>query len=100
MAKAAQTLADTEGFAVARLDGKSAFNTQDRAIALDRLGQVSPGLANALAQLYGASSTRWVQEGEGWHVLCCDTGWAQGDPAAPIAYAAGVDAAVRQAEAE
>eukprot|EP00969_Alexandrium_andersonii_P323474 14291980-Alexandrium_andersonii.AAC.1 len=56
LAKAAQTLADTEGFAVARLDGKSAFNSQDRAIALDRLNQVSPGLANALAQFYGTSS--------------------------------------------
>eukprot|EP00969_Alexandrium_andersonii_P255636 11300110-Alexandrium_andersonii.AAC.1 len=35
LAKAAQTLADTEGFAIARLDGKSAFNSQDRATALD-----------------------------------------------------------------
>eukprot|EP00969_Alexandrium_andersonii_P249908 11044801-Alexandrium_andersonii.AAC.1 len=50
LANAAQTLADTEGFAVARLDGKSAFNSQDRATALDRLNQVSPGLAKALAQ--------------------------------------------------
>eukprot|EP00969_Alexandrium_andersonii_P192912 8521593-Alexandrium_andersonii.AAC.1 len=29
LAKAAQTLADTEGFAVARQDGKPAFNSQD-----------------------------------------------------------------------
>eukprot|EP00969_Alexandrium_andersonii_P245420 10846212-Alexandrium_andersonii.AAC.1 len=57
MAKAAQTFADAEGFAVARLDGKSAFNSQDRATALSRLNEVSPGLANALAQFYGATST-------------------------------------------
>eukprot|EP00969_Alexandrium_andersonii_P032074 1401606-Alexandrium_andersonii.AAC.1 len=65
----------------------------------DRLGQVSPALANAMAQFYSTSSVRWVQEGEAWHAIYCDTGWAQGDPAAPIAYAAGVDQAVRQAEA-
>eukprot|EP00969_Alexandrium_andersonii_P173608 7675397-Alexandrium_andersonii.AAC.1 len=69
LAKAAQALADAEGFAIARLDGKSAFNFQDRATALNRLGQVSPGLANALAQFYSTSSVRWVQEGEGWHCL-------------------------------
>eukprot|EP00969_Alexandrium_andersonii_P238344 10520020-Alexandrium_andersonii.AAC.1 len=39
LAKAAQTLADAEGFAIARLGGKSAVNSQDRATALDRLGQ-------------------------------------------------------------
>eukprot|EP00969_Alexandrium_andersonii_P200600 8862125-Alexandrium_andersonii.AAC.1 len=72
LAKAAQTLADAKGFAVARLDGKSAFNLQDRAIALGRLDQAPPGLANALAQFYGTSPTRWVQEGEGWHALRCD----------------------------
>eukprot|EP00969_Alexandrium_andersonii_P004195 181942-Alexandrium_andersonii.AAC.1 len=55
--------------------------------------RVSPALANALAQFYSTSSVRWVQEGESWHSLYCDTGWAQGDPAAPIAYAAGVDQA-------
>eukprot|EP00969_Alexandrium_andersonii_P064905 2858404-Alexandrium_andersonii.AAC.1 len=55
----AQTLADAEGFAVARLDGKSVFNSQDRATALDRLNDVSPGLANARAQFYGSTSTRW-----------------------------------------
>eukprot|EP00969_Alexandrium_andersonii_P028950 1263669-Alexandrium_andersonii.AAC.1 len=64
MAKAAQALADTEGFAVARLGGKSAFNSQGRATALGRLGEVSPALANALAQFYGTTSTWWVQEGE------------------------------------
>eukprot|EP00969_Alexandrium_andersonii_P253720 11213796-Alexandrium_andersonii.AAC.1 len=52
LAKAAQALADSAGFAIARLDGKSAFNSQDRATALDRLGQVSPALANAMAQFY------------------------------------------------
>eukprot|EP00969_Alexandrium_andersonii_P180768 7988754-Alexandrium_andersonii.AAC.1 len=39
LAKAAHTLADAEGFAVARLGGKSACNSQDRSTALDRLGQ-------------------------------------------------------------
>eukprot|EP00969_Alexandrium_andersonii_P186571 8243127-Alexandrium_andersonii.AAC.1 len=70
MAKAAQTLADTEGFAVSRLGGKSAFNPQGRAAALNRLNDVSPGLANALAQFYGTTSSRWVQEGDAWRVLC------------------------------
>eukprot|EP00969_Alexandrium_andersonii_P130684 5778514-Alexandrium_andersonii.AAC.1 len=64
MAKAAQTVADAEGFAVARLGGKSAFNSQDRATTLDRLGEASPGLANTLAQFHGSTSTRWVQEGD------------------------------------
>eukprot|EP00969_Alexandrium_andersonii_P065312 2877500-Alexandrium_andersonii.AAC.1 len=49
MAKAAQTLADTKGFAAARLDGKSAFNSQGQGTALNRLAEVSAGLANALA---------------------------------------------------
>eukprot|EP00969_Alexandrium_andersonii_P363920 15462998-Alexandrium_andersonii.AAC.1 len=84
---------------MARLGGKSAFNSQGRPTALDRLGQVSPGLANALAQFYGASSVRWVQEGAGWNCLYCDTGWAQGGPTAPIAHAADVGLAVRRAEA-
>eukprot|EP00969_Alexandrium_andersonii_P020999 917788-Alexandrium_andersonii.AAC.1 len=100
MAKATQALADAEGFAVARLDGTSAFNSQDRATALNRLGEVSPGPANGVAQFYGSTSTRWAQEGGEWQCLRCDTGWAQGGPAAPIAYTAGVGAAVRAARAE
>eukprot|EP00969_Alexandrium_andersonii_P204437 9033848-Alexandrium_andersonii.AAC.1 len=39
--KAAQTLADAEGFAAARLDGISAFKSQDRATALNRLNDVA-----------------------------------------------------------
>eukprot|EP00969_Alexandrium_andersonii_P325038 14362240-Alexandrium_andersonii.AAC.1 len=49
LAKAAQALADAEGFAIARLDGKSAFNFQDRSTSLNRLGQASPAPANAFA---------------------------------------------------
>eukprot|EP00969_Alexandrium_andersonii_P164772 7283627-Alexandrium_andersonii.AAC.1 len=47
MAKDTQALANTEGFAAAKLDGTSAFNSQNKATALQHLAKVSPGLANA-----------------------------------------------------
>eukprot|EP00969_Alexandrium_andersonii_P356876 15447524-Alexandrium_andersonii.AAC.1 len=34
-------------------------------------------------------SPKRAHRGESWHALYCDTGWAQGDPAAPVACAAG-----------
>eukprot|EP00969_Alexandrium_andersonii_P097063 4284663-Alexandrium_andersonii.AAC.1 len=51
-----------------------------------------------MAQLHGTTSTQCVQDGGAWKRLFCSTGWAQGDPASPIVYAAGVDGAVRDAQ--
>ena len=52
-----------------------------------------------MASFYGRPSQRWVQEGDAWPPLWTSGGWAQGDPGAPIAYAAGVDGPAKAAQA-
>ena len=101
LARSVQVLAEAAGLAVGKLDGRSAFNGQFRAVAFAELELACPEVVPFFAQLYDRRSTYVMRiDGADPATLLADHGWDQGDPFGPIGYSLGERHALASAVAE